>query len=207
MANNFNFVAPFYDALARIVFGNTIRASQKTYLREINDDYKILVLGGGTGWILQELDLQKKSIYVEYVEASVKMLEKAKSRGPFDNITVNFVLDDSYQTSNKFDAVLTFFFLDVFNHTNLVSWVKRIDELLKSDGKWLITDFKKSSRRSHRVLLQLMHAFFKMTCNLEVSTLLDIFKFVEDQGYAKQRSQYFYNQMIESAVYKKPTST
>ncbi|MEZ4686196.1 MAG: hypothetical protein R3B47_09055 [Bacteroidia bacterium] len=52
---SFNRLAPVYDFLASLVFGNRIRQAQRWLLDFIPEGSSILILGGGTGWILEEL--------------------------------------------------------------------------------------------------------------------------------------------------------
>ena len=87
--NDFNFIAPFYDVLARIVFGNAILKAQTTHLSEINENDQVLILGGGTGKLLEHIPFCDR---VDYVEKSEKMIRIAKRR--LVNRSVNFVNHD-----------------------------------------------------------------------------------------------------------------
>jgi ubiquinone/menaquinone biosynthesis C-methylase UbiE len=50
------------------------------YLDKIPAGSNVLILGGGTGWILSELKKINPTCRVYYIEASAKMLELAKAR-------------------------------------------------------------------------------------------------------------------------------
>jgi tRNA (cmo5U34)-methyltransferase len=52
VARGFDRLAPFYDSLARLIIGKGIKQSQLHFLNHLRDKTKLLVLGGGTGWIL-----------------------------------------------------------------------------------------------------------------------------------------------------------
>ena len=75
---SFDFIAPFYDLLARLVFGRAISRSQTRFLLEIPSGAKVLILGGGTGWILLDIFRQANPSEVLYLEASSHMLAKAQ---------------------------------------------------------------------------------------------------------------------------------
>lgn len=203
MTNNFNFIAPVYDSIAKLVFGKSIRASQLTFISEIKEGEKILIFGGGSGWILKELDHLGLSIKVEYVESSSRMIELAKSKGPYGNIEVNYVLNDSYCFKRKFDGVITAFFLDVFNQKSLDQWMINIGQMLKSDGIWLQTDFVKGRHFWQRLLLNVMYSFFKLTCGIQGSKLPDFDKYFQQLGFFKQQSKYYYGKMIEASLYRR----
>ena len=52
--NGFDSIASIYDPIARLFFGNSITESQATFLSEIPVG-KVLILGGGSGWIATEV--------------------------------------------------------------------------------------------------------------------------------------------------------
>ena len=79
-ANSFDRVAPIYDTLARIVFGRSIILAQLFYLKEIPVNARVLILGGGTGKVAHALLQLNNTCQIVYVEASVAMLEKTRSR-------------------------------------------------------------------------------------------------------------------------------
>ena len=64
MANNYNGIAKFYDALSRIVFQRSIIISAQFLIEFIADNNKVLIVGGGTGWILEEISKLHKKIFL-----------------------------------------------------------------------------------------------------------------------------------------------
>jgi len=79
MLNNYNGIAKFYDMLSRIVFQKSIIKAQVYLIQFISEGDKIIIVGGGTGWILEEISrLEKKNISVVYVEKSSAMIDLAK---------------------------------------------------------------------------------------------------------------------------------
>src|SRR5689334_3514018 len=68
MPNNYNSVAFFYDSLNRIVFGNSTIRSQVWLLQQIPANASILVIGGGTGWILEKLaEVHSSGLHIIYI--------------------------------------------------------------------------------------------------------------------------------------------
>ena len=116
MRNDYNSVAGYYDRLSRLVFQRSIIKAQQYLSDFISDNNKVLLVGGGTGWILDEIaKLKKKNISVVYVEKSSKMIELSKKR-KHENVTVEFVNAgiESYTTGDYFDVILTPFLFDNF---------------------------------------------------------------------------------------------
>ena len=52
---NYNNIAWIYDWLAKVVFGRKQELASRAFLRIIPNDAKILVIGGGTGKIINYL--------------------------------------------------------------------------------------------------------------------------------------------------------
>ena len=68
--SDFNLVAPIYDRLASIVFGKRWKSVQRFPAADLNNRQKIMILGGGSGAILESLDAAD----VIYVELSGQMI-------------------------------------------------------------------------------------------------------------------------------------
>ena len=45
--NGFDKIAPFYDSLKRLVFGNALAESQRALLASIKKNGNVLIIGGG----------------------------------------------------------------------------------------------------------------------------------------------------------------
>lgn len=172
-------MAPVYDSLAGLMFGKTLYEASVHFLAEIPAGSSVLVLGGGTGKILSKLNKYE----VVFVEKSFKMLKKAQQRKETKHVV--FVHADflEWQSHQQFDAVICPFFLDVFSEDNLNLILGKIRLLLTSKGQLMITDFYLSGLRSHRILLKIMHVFFRIFSSLESKKLKPIRKHVLQSGY------------------------
>jgi ubiquinone/menaquinone biosynthesis C-methylase UbiE len=116
MRNDYNGIANYYDRLSRIVFQRSIIKAQAYLLEFVQDNNRILLVGGGTGWILEEISkLNKQNVSVVYVEKSAKMIELSKKRR-YKNISVEFINCpvETYTTQQQFDIILTPFVFDNF---------------------------------------------------------------------------------------------
>jgi len=202
MKNNFDRIAGIYDFLAQLVFGPAIRQSQIDNLRYLNKKDRVLILGGGTGWILEEIDKLKITFYVTYVDSSQVMISKSKQRDYGDQINIDFICgDENYIPQGKYDVIITNFFLDVFDEKRLSSIILLLKDKLNFNGTWLFTDFVNSSQLYHKFLLSIMFWFFRITTKLESHSLPDFNKYFKDQGFKKVTSEHYFNGMIQSAVY------
>lgn len=201
--NSFNWIAGIYDGLARLIFGKAFLKAQCFFLDELKTRSKILIIGGGTGWILRELLLVNTTCEVDYIEASSKMLEKARGQiSPSDKDRVNFVLgtEDSIDGRTQYDAVITNFFLDLFN-ASLNEVVQKISSVLSKGSIWLVTDFVDQRKWWHQLMLQVMYAFFRLTTGIEAKQLPDYEGSLAKAGIKKSKEEVFFGSFIKSAVY------
>src|SRR5688572_27433406 len=115
--NNFDSVASFYDRLSRLIFGNSILHAQTLYLPDIPTGANVLILGGGTGWLLCELLAKKPGCKIWYIEASEKMisLSKEATRDTSHRVTFIHGTEDRIPSGITFHVVITHFYLDLFS--------------------------------------------------------------------------------------------
>ncbi|MEM7110255.1 MAG: class I SAM-dependent methyltransferase [Bacteroidota bacterium] len=202
--NNFNLIAPVYDRLARLVFGDALINAQMHYYGVLKDGDEVLIVGGGTGHVLKVLDQLSIPLYVTYLDKSEKMINLSKSRAPFQNIEVKYFHAELNTIGHiHFDVVLVAFFLDVFNQENLVKVINRLNQLLKKEGALLVTDFVNTSKGWHKLLIGFMYLFFRLTTRLEGNRLLDFEFYLKRRGFIKDTCRSFFHGLIESAIYRK----
>ena len=211
----FHNVATYYDYLASLVFGNAIRRSQRNFLSDIPAGSHVLIVGGGTGWILKELS-KLKNCRITYLETAASMLKKANQnyrllKKVYDGQGTEVVFIQgsvaSLPTDTSYDVVITYFLLDLYAAPDALLLMRAMEAKLKPGGKWLFSDFVKSRSLSKRVwqqpLLWLMYSFFKLTTNLQNSTLPDLIHLFNVLNFTELKKQSFYFSFIRSAVYQK----
>jgi len=205
MAANYNNSAWFYDSLARLVYGKALVNAQVYLLKHIPSNSKVLIVGGGTGWILDELArIHPSGLQVTYVEIAPNMMALSKKRNVGNN-QVTFINDaiENVDLPADFDIALTPFLLDNFTEESLNNVFSSIAVLLKSNALWLNTSFQLTGKWWQRVLLKTMFILFKLTCGIEASKLPGIDKCFEDNGFTLVDQQRFFGEFIGARVYQK----
>src|SRR5262245_56174420 len=125
--NNFDFIAKVYEHLARMIFGNELIKAQCHLLTKIPPNARVLILGGGTGEILDKLVQQNPGCRIWYIDASIEMLEAAKKRASVtENVLFIHGTQDAIPEGQQFDAVITNFYLDLFNGDSLTRVIQTI---------------------------------------------------------------------------------
>lgn len=207
MNPDFNTVARPYDAISRLVFGNALVEAQVSLLKHIPANSKVLIVGGGTGWILEELaKIHSTGLRIVYVEISSNMIARSQKRKVKNN-EVSFINKpiEEYQSEELFDIVISPFFFDLFTKITVEKLFSHIDKSLKTNGLWLYTDFVPPKYQTwlwQKWLLKSMYLFFGILSKVEARVLVDMDGFFQE-NYAIVSENWFYRRFIRSNIYKK----
>jgi ubiquinone/menaquinone biosynthesis C-methylase UbiE len=204
MAANYNNSAWFYDKLSRIIYGKALVRSQVYLLPFIPANSKILLIGGGTGWILEEIaKIQPAGLKITYVEVAANMIGRSRKRDAGDNgvIFINQAVED-VPLANNFDVVITPFLFDNFTEENLQKIFSHIHDSLKPGGRWLNIDFRLTGKWWQKALLKSMLLFFRLVCSIEAKKLPDIERCFEENYYKVIEQKSFFSDFILSTAYR-----
>jgi len=205
MAANYNNSAWFYDGLSRLVYGRALVNAQVYLLQQVPANTNVLIIGGGTGWILEELTkIHPAGLQITYVEIAPNMIALSEKRNTGTN-QVTLINDaiENVALSAGFDIVITPFLLDNFTESTLNKVFAHISSLLKKDELWLNASFQLTGKWWQQVLLKTMFIFFRITCGIEASKLPGIAACFEMNGYKLITEQPFFGDFIGSKVYRK----
>jgi ubiquinone/menaquinone biosynthesis C-methylase UbiE len=207
MAANYDKIARVYDLLSRMVFGRHIEQAQVCMLDHVPSGSSILIVGGGTGWILEKLSEEHpQGLQIDYVEVSGQMIALSQKRN-YEKNKVNFinVPIEEFISNKSYDVIITPFVLDNFSADKVGSIFEKLDGRLKVNGKWLYADFvydKVKSTLWQKLLLKVMYFFFRITSGIETQELVSMDKYFAG-SYEIQFEAAHYFKFIRSAVYRK----
>lgn len=177
---DFGPVAWFYDALAGLAFGGALRRAQRATLvvgLPAEPAPRVLVLGGGAGWVLGEIWRQRPQAQVLYLEVSAAMLARTQARlrrhpaPPGGHVELRQGTEASLRPGEQFDVIITFFVLDCFPAPALPGALARLQAARRPGAPWLVTDFRPAHRGWRAGLLWLMYRFFGLTVGLRAQQL------------------------------------
>ncbi|WP_051719073.1 class I SAM-dependent methyltransferase [Hymenobacter sp. IS2118] len=208
----FDRVAWCYDALAGLVFGASLKRAQRAALAGLPARAPhVLILGGGTGWVLTEVLARRPHAKVLYLEASPRMLARARARlareKPEATAQVAFRhgTQASLAPAETFDTIITFFVLDCIASDEIAEALARLRAALRPAAPWLLADFRPARRGWRRVLLGLMYAFFRLTTGLRARELPDLRPALTGLGLVPRSSRRFFFGALEAVVFATPT--
>lgn len=203
---NFDSVAPFYDRLSKWVFGNKIKSAQIDSLSFIPSGSKILIVGGGTGWILEEISkIHPLGLMITYIDNSSKMIQLSKKRSlAFNDVEfINELIENVKLDLKMYDVILTPFLLDCLVQNELEAVFRKMENSLKHNGIWIDVDFYLTTNSNlwHKILIRLMYLFFKITCNVQSSRLPNTKNYFAEFECLNQKI--FCNNFILRQVFRK----
>lgn len=208
--NDFNKIAWIYDSLAKWVYRGNILKSQIEFLPLIQNNQRILIIGGGTGQVLETMNALGIPLAIDFIEPSSEMMSMAKKRTKeLSNFDVRFFQTEfeSFHSNQRYDWICCFYFLDLFNENSLKVNLELISNYMGDDSLLIVSDFQyHEDSWWQNALSKVMHGFFKMVAQLESGELKDINESIIEAGYKKIKEAAFFSQFIFSAVYKKEVS-
>ncbi|MBD2754332.1 class I SAM-dependent methyltransferase [Spirosoma validum] len=207
VGGNFNGIAPLYDTLAFVVFGRRLQQAQVVWLNQIPANAVVLIVGGGTGWLLEQVLERRKPKRVVYLEASAKMVARASRRMIRRAVlgSVDFRVGDEtdLKPEEHFDAILTPFVLDLFTEQTLRShFIPQLHNALKPNGLWLVTDFVQPHIWWQKALLWTMIRFFGITAGIEAQQLANWQQSLAEAGLVRQKQQQQVGGMVSTEVWE-----
>ena len=206
MLNNYDRMASSYDWLSRLVFFNAQTQAQKAQLPFIPAGSNILIVGGGTGWILKEIaQIHPKGITITYLEISANMIKLAQKVNAGENkvLFIQGAIEDRL-LEQSFDVIITAFLFDNFANARAKQVFNKLHLQLNNSGLWLFSDFSQTHNKAwHNILLKLMYAFFKRIAHVEASSLFNTSPLFQQHGYQIISHKNYYGKLIASIVYKK----
>lgn len=208
MINNYDKIARHYDFLSRLIFFKSQVNAQINQLHSIPENSSLLIVGGGTGWILEEIaKVYSSGLNITYVEISEKMIKLSKARD-FKNNKVDFIplgIED-FKITQIFDVILTPFLFDNFSKPRAESIFKDLHQHLKISGLWLFVDFSLSARNGKWwkvIILKSMYLFFKVMGIVEANQLIDMHPYFRQEKYKILEKQHYYSGFISATIYQK----
>jgi len=166
---NYNRIAWVYDRLAKIVFGRKQQLAKRAFLAIIPENARILVVGGGTGSILEYLQDLGGPLDVDFVEYSSHMMFRARKRKT-SNLKINFydlsILD---LKTVGYDVVLTNFFFDQFSADQAHLILQHLKPKLNPKGILIFSDFVNTNHPWDKVVTKVMFSFFQLTAQIKTN--------------------------------------
>lgn len=182
--NQYDGLAFVYDRLSRML-GRSYRESKFALLEVLQPGYKVLYLGGGTGENLPAmLERIGDSGKLVYVEASERMIEKARSSvGTESSSRLIFLHQADFEPIplDQYNIVVTQYLLDILEDRDLAALAQAVNKRTDVNSRWIFVDFFPVKKK--RYLLGLMILFFRIFTRNPRKGLPDYSEFFSQSGW------------------------
>ncbi len=188
---SFDVLAPHYRWMEFVLAGEKLQRCRTAFLDQIAEADKVLILGEGNGRFLRECRRKLPNAHITCVDASARMLTLARERltGQGGG-NVDFVHADALAWSpsgDRFDLIVTHFFLDCFRREQLESLIAKLAHSAAPRASWLLADFQSAAygfrRYRSRLILWGMYRFFRVVTRLPATALVSPDTFLERNGF------------------------
>jgi ubiquinone/menaquinone biosynthesis C-methylase UbiE len=193
-------------------YGQAEINAQVELLEYVRPGDRLLIVGGGTGWILEKIgSIFPSGLEITYIESSARMMELTKMRKWGQNRVelVNSVVEE-WKGEMEYDCIITGFFFDNFRDAHAEQIVHQLTPYLKIGGYWLEADFYYPRGRGklwQAVLLYSMYMSARLICGVEAKRLPDMERIFSKEGYRVVYTAFHYQRFIRSMVYRKTQSS
>ena len=189
---SFNRLAPHYRWMEFLFAGEELHRCRTQFIPQICSARKILILGEGNGRFLLECRRAVPEAKITCVDSSARMLSIAKQRVETNGLStenIEFVHANAleWKTRQRFDTIVTHFFLDCFRRDELELLVDKLAAFAEPIATWLIADFRepKSGIRRFRaqIILWSLYAFFRLTTGITANRIVPPDSFLITHGF------------------------
>jgi ubiquinone/menaquinone biosynthesis C-methylase UbiE len=208
---DFDRLARVYRALEILAFGRDLERARFCFLEQLRDCQSILALGEGDGRCLARLVRIAPHAEIHCLDASAAMLARAASRISHveARTRVTFEHADVLTTGfdpRRYDAVVTFFFLDCFTAEQVTAIVRGVRAGLQHGGRWLFADFAVPAggvaEWRARAWLTVLYLFFRWQTGLSARSLPPSEEILRENGFQSVAERDFRNGLLRSAMFR-----
>ena len=184
------------------MFGNQLDEATNSFIHTIGKHAHILILGGGTGEILDQLAINCPTARITFLDASDKMIKQAQQRAMGMHY-VEFITSSVFDVmlNDVYDVVITPFFLDMFKAKKLDALFSLLSRNIRPGTLWLFADFIKSHKLTHKLLIKSMYIFFKLATGSKNLVIPDYGRHLEKSGFVLEKQLIFMNGLVAARKY------
>jgi SAM-dependent methyltransferase len=190
-------IARWYRWIEYAGFGRTLERRRQAFLRDLSETRRVLALGDGDGRALAPLLAAAPYARVDYIDVSARMLELARARA--GTTSVSYRNEDARTVqlpTAEYDLIVTHFFLDCFDETDLEPLIARLASAATPRARWLISEF-----RGNGWLVRALYVFFRIATGLHTRRLVDHHPLLKRHGFRLTRHEDAWRGLLASELW------
>jgi ubiquinone/menaquinone biosynthesis C-methylase UbiE len=206
---SFDPLAPFYDLLARTMFGRKLFRAKTFFVPHLQPYKTLLIMGGGTGEAVNFILNSHPQLEITFIEPSIGMMKKAQQRLDEDlQSRIHFIHGNQFDIPAKtsYDGITLFFVMDTMKNKTNEIFMKELCSHLKLNGIILFADFFQTKNHRRNFLTWIMYRFFRITTRMEATSLPDYNQIFTANTLSVVSAMSWQNGYIRSMVLQKKNS-
>lgn len=199
MTRSFDWMAGPYRWLEYASFGRALERCRFRFLAHLTEVRSALVLGDGDGRFSARLLVTASQARVLAVDNSPAMLQALRRRCQSQDVASRITLcradlNEGLPTAaraNKYDLVVTHFFLDCLSESQIQRLAADILPLLTPGGCWVVSEFRvpdTAMRHVARALVRGLYLAFRLLTGLKTQQLPRYGRVLTGLGFSLQES-------------------
>lgn len=209
---NFDSLARGYRALEVLAFGRDLERARFAFLERLAGCRSILILGEGDGRFLAHLLARVSAAHIHCIDSSRAMLAQAHQRIATlpGRSQVQFEEADVLRYTfepNRYDAVVTLFFLDCFEAPEAKRVIERLALAAKPAATWLYADFSMPERGFRRLRarawLAMLYWFFRWQTGIRTRHLPPAEALIGSAGFSKAAEMALQSGLLRSVCFER----
>ena len=216
-APNYDILARPYQSLEYLTLGRTLERTRLHYLPTLTHQQNAFVLGDGDGRFLSQLLAQNPTLQADAVDTSAAMLQLLRQRCEAATPTAATRLRTHQAngltftppTPQKYDLVVTHFFLDCLTQPELDILVTRITPNLAPGALWLLSDFRiptGSMRLPAKLFIRSLYLAFRIITGLRTTHLPDHATPLANAGLTRTAHHQLLAGVLSTELWQTPSS-
>lgn len=199
---NCDHIARWYRWIEYAGFGRALERRREAFLNDVSDARRVLALGDGDGRALAALLQAAPHACVDYIDVSARMLELARACAGTEHLNYRCVVyrNEDARTvalpAAEYDLIVTHFFLDCFDETDLEPLIARLADAAAYQARWLISEF-----RGNGWLVRILYFFFRLTTGLRTRKLVNHHALLKRHGFRLMRDEDAWRGLLASELW------
>jgi len=196
---SFDTLAPHYRWMEWLFAGNKLQRCRTAFLDRIRAPKNTLIFGEGNGRFLVEFCHQFPYSKITLVDISGGMLNQARhrlKRAGLDEQNITFIQADALEwipPTQAFDLIVTCFFLDCFQKSELELLIPKISQAATPKAEWLGADYciaeSGFSRFRSKLIVSFLYAVFGQATHIKARSIVNPAPLLQKEGFKRHQRE------------------
>jgi ubiquinone/menaquinone biosynthesis C-methylase UbiE len=206
---SFDRLAPHYDWLEALTAGQRLQRARIAWLDALDGCERVLSVGEGHGRFAHAFAKKFPQSQLTCVESSEPMLARAQRRTPDPATPIHWIHCDFFKwvPREKYDAIVTCFFLDCFSPEMLADVIAKLATCATQDAMWIVVDFtvppSGMARWRAKAVHALMYAFFRLFTSLPARHQTEPDNILRAHGFQLEARKHYEWGLVRADVWRR----